>query len=253
MTRVAQAELNERANNIAWGRYEKQGRRLEHEAASRGRVESRMGDLQAKISSTDAASHERLRQAEAFASAREDRIDQSQQQAIRHALQKQTLTNSMKLMQANASKKSSLLKLELPPHIRRNVQDERLKEVLGRLDPDGSGVLKLITMGRVLTQGQDLAPPTRHRGLGHSASAPTFKPARKGAGLARLTAAFEQADTDGSGSISKRELNRVLEQAGVNRAADKLKVFKGFDHDEDGTLTFEEFKGIAKALLAQKG
>lgn len=60
---------------------------------------------------------------------------------------------------------------------------------------------------------------------------------------------FSALDTDGSGTISKRELYTVLEKAGLANGKQALEVFAGFDQDQNGQLDFDEFKKIAKILM----
>ena len=64
----------------------------------------------------------------------------------------------------------------------------------------------------------------------------------------QYVAAFQAVDTDGSGTISKRELYSVLQKAGLANGKQALEVFQGFDQDSDGQLDFEEFTKVAKIL-----
>merc|ERR1719478_1127138 len=61
-------------------------------------------------------------------------------------------------------------------------------------------------------------------------------------------AAFKAVDSDGSGTISKRELYAVLKTAGLANGKQALEVFSGFDEDGDGNLDFDEFAKIASIL-----
>lgn len=75
--------------------------------------------------------------------------------------------------------------------------------------------------------------------------------APRAAGLhSRLLSAFISADTDGSGSVSKRELYEALRAAGLHGVAydSGLKLFNQADADADGALSFEEFAKLCLKL-----
>lgn len=77
--------------------------------------------------------------------------------------------------------------------------------------------------------------------------------------LRSVHSAFDQADSDGDGSLSKTELLAVLaEQLGDDEAAIQIdKVFKTIDQDEDGEISLKElavwyFAMEAKSRMRQK-
>ena len=61
--------------------------------------------------------------------------------------------------------------------------------------------------------------------------------------------AFSKVDTDGSGTISKRELMATLKLLGLKDTKTALDLFHGFDVNGDGELDFDEFEHIAKTVL----
>ena len=69
----------------------------------------------------------------------------------------------------------------------------------------------------------------------------------------KLWLAFSQADIDGSGAISKRELYSSLEALGVCPSASAfVKLFDDADANNDGAVSFEEFKELANKIRAIK-
>ena len=66
----------------------------------------------------------------------------------------------------------------------------------------------------------------------------------------KLKRAFRIADTDGSKSVSKRELFKALEKVGVSAfsSSEGLKLFQEADINGDGQLTFDEFARLARKL-----
>ena len=59
-------------------------------------------------------------------------------------------------------------------------------------------------------------------------------------GVAEIKAVFDKFDADSSGTISKRELIKALKAAGLTDTKSALDLFKGFDVNDDGELTFDE-------------
>jgi len=189
------------------------------QAASRGRVERTMGDLQAQLS-------------------------------ISSALERASLANSMSKMRSNLTSKSTLY-LEVPAE-RRHVESRELKALLDRVDPDCDGHISLTSMKKTLTK---LLPPVHAADLrspkkAQSQSLPSLLTLeqKKMSQYDQFVAAFKAVDTDGSGTISKRELYQVLKTSGLTNGKVALEVFQGFDENSDGQLDFDEFQRIAKML-----
>ena len=122
------------------------------------------------------------------------------------------------------------------------------------VDPDGEGHISLKSMRRTLTK---LLPPVddsasaaqrAKRLTSNSLPSLLTLEQRKMSQYDQYVAAFKAVDTDGSGTISKRELYTVLEKAGLTNGKQALEVFSGFDKDSNGSLDFEEFTKIAKIL-----
>ena len=119
-----------------------------------------------------------------------------------------------------------------------------------RMDAKGEGQISLMSMRRVLTEEAQLHMPKPKRGSGmkQAASTPNLTPQPALSEEEKLLTAFKEADKDGSGNISKREMFGMLERLGIDRHSNCMKLFKGFDVDDDGVITFLEFKKIAAAL-----
>ena len=98
------------------------------EAASRARVERRMGDLQAQLSALEGQLHARSHKVEQFVDERNRKISEGQRLAVSGALERSQLVNSMGKMRENLKAASSMY-IDMPA-ARRNVQNPELKALL---------------------------------------------------------------------------------------------------------------------------
>jgi len=63
--------------------------------------------------------------------------------------------------------------------------------------------------------------------------------------MGNLKAAFDSVDTDGSGRIDSSELQEAMKKAGRSMSIEECKrMIKKVDQDNDGELSFEEFRLI---------
>mmetsp|Transcript_27558 Transcript_27558/g.70195 ORF Transcript_27558/g.70195 Transcript_27558/m.70195 type:complete len:516 (+) Transcript_27558:87-1634(+) len=247
-----QAELDLKAEREAQARAEQRRERRLQEAASRGRVERTMGDLQSQLSTLEGQLETRTAKVEDFVGHRRSQMVEAQQLAVSGALERAAMANSMAKMRENLQCNHSL-GLNIPPE-RRAVQNPELKALLRRLDPDDQGEIPLAKMRSTLTK---LLPPedesALHKGPKKhgTQSMPSLTSSLETLHMSRYekaVAAFKACDIDGSGTISKRELYNVLRKAGLSNGKQALEVFAGADSDQSGSLDFEEFERIAKAI-----
>lgn len=243
-------------------RMQKQHEREVAQAASRGRVERTMSDLEAKLAYHEAEQTERLRRLNHFDNLRKTRYEQQARLAVVGSIERQHLGNQMDRMRQNMKNTSSAFRI--PPHFRGMLQTAELKAIVERADPKGTGVITQADMRRVLSELSEasgdtspLASLRRIKSSRHAQSLPALPmpaaaaapAAAEGTAKERLFAAFRAADTDGSGELSKRELYKVLEDARLGGVSeDLLRLFEGFDVNHDGKLSFEEFSRMADAL-----
>ena len=220
------------------------------EAAARGRVERTLGDLQSQLSDLEGQVDARQAKVEAFTSTRAASIEEGQRLSVQSALDRSQLANSMGKMRSNLSNNASLF-LDVPPE-RRNIQNRELKALLNRIDPDGAGHIPLSSMRKTLTKLLPPEPEAKKHAARPAASKslPSLltQEQRNMSQYEQYMAAFKAVDSDGSGTISKRELYAVLKTAGLANGKQALEVFSGFDEDGDGNLDFDEFAKIASIL-----
>lgn len=246
-----QQRLGMKSTREAEARRLLQHEKVLQEAAARGRVERTMGELQAQLHALEGQLDARHEKVEAFTTTRDLIIEEGQRISVQSALERAQLANSMGNMRSNLSNNATLF-IHVPRE-RRNVENRELKALLDRVDPDGDGHISLSSMRRTLTR---LLPRAEEHGNRSkrltSASLPSLLTLeqKKMSQYDQYVAAFEAVDTDGSGTISKRELYSVLRKAGLAGAKQSLEVFEGFDADSDGQLDLDEFTKIAKILTA---
>ena len=107
--------------------------------------------------------------------------------------------------------------------------------MLGECDPSGEGHISLKSFQTMLKHR--LPEPRPPRGMRHAASQPALGNSKqhnlpKPADYDTLVAAFNTADADGSGQISKRELFALLEKNGIDRHSDRWKLFRVRQYSE---------------------
>ena len=222
-----QAELDRRQICLDNARFDKQQQRLQQMVASRGRVSVRMSEEQNKMDNMQQQFAARLARVESFSALRDEHVTAAHQMVVRVGLEKQALHYSMRNMRQQVAKVKSAVRLELPPGLRANVQNEQLKALLEQCDPKGQGVISLSTMRSVLSE--KLPPTPGKRRLQVSASAPTLQSgeSKKSEGEKnKLLAAFREVDTDGNGAISKRELFDKLNSLGIDQHSERFKLFR---------------------------
>jgi len=225
-------------------------------AASRKRVESRMSEIQTHLLQLEDQLEERAAKVEVFSSARETDQQEGQRLAVRSAVERARLSNSMIQLRLCPTSHGTSHVLELPKD-RRDAHDKELKAVFDRVDPQGQGRISLPSVKKAVTKMVPSPPPPSRRPRSVTASSQSmpslYKPALKEKSTASLhekcMAVFTAADTDGTGTISKRELMAALKKAGLNETRTALNMFQGFDVNDDGELTFEEFFHIAEKVL----
>ena len=225
------------------------------EAASRARVERRMGDLQAQLSALEGQLHARSHKVEQFVDERNRKISEGQRLAVSGALERSQLVNSMGKMRENLKAASSMY-IDMPA-ARRNVQNPELKALLARVDPEGDGRVAFSSMRKTLNKllpppDEPGAPRSRHLGSQSLPSLSASFETQKKSRYERALAAFKALDADGSGEISKRELYKVLKEAGLSNGKQALEVFAGADADQSGQLSFEEFQTIAVRRMPRR-
>jgi len=242
-------ELEEKAAAEAAAREQMQYERSLQEAASRGRVERTMGELQAQLGTLEEQLEARGGKVDDFVNQRNTQILSGQQLAVKGALERASLGNSMSKMRENVN--SATLYLEVPPERRGNVNHPELKALLDRVDPTGEGKMSLPAMRKTLVKLLPAEPEGGRSKRVTAASMSSITSSLENLHMSRYErtiAAFKAIDTDDSGEISKRELYEVLKQAGLANGKQALEVFQGADENDDGKLSFEEFQTIAKAI-----
>jgi len=254
----AEERLEKYRERTAEEQRQQQQKHLLQAAASRSRVEQVMhADAQERLA-LESRLHERTAKVDSFAIEREETAEETRRTSRRLAIDRAKLANSMRQLRSCPTAKGTTSVLELPRELR-DAKDGELHELFERVDPAREGRISLPLVKHALVK---LAPPPKPRfgvrpsALAASASAPNlYKPELYGKPdddetlRERCLAAFDAWDRDGSGTISKRELIAALKVMGLREARTALDIFRGFDVDDDGELTFEEFEKIAEKVL----
>jgi Ca2+-binding EF-hand superfamily protein len=176
---------------------------------------------------------ERAAKVEVFSSARETDQQEGQRLAVRSAVERARLSNSMIQLRLCPTSHGTSHVLELPKD-RRDAHDKELKAVFDRVDPQGQGRISLPSVKKAVTKMVPSPPPPSRRPRSVTASSQSmpslYKPALKEKSTASLhekcMAVFTAADTDGTGTISKRELMAALKKAGLNETRTALNMFQ---------------------------
>ena len=159
-----------------------------------------------------------------FAQIKDEHVGAVHQMVVRVGLDKQSMHFSMGRMRSQPTKSMPAVRLEVPPDIRRNIQNEQLKQLLEQCDPKGEGRISLKSMRSVLSENVAAEPSKRE--LGRAASTPHLSSSKPKMSMQeKLVAAFHEADVDNSGAISKRELFALLERVGIDQHSQRMKLF----------------------------
>jgi len=214
-----------------------------------------MGDLQSHLFELEGKLEERVAKVESFTAVRETDQREGQRLSVRLSVERAQLANSMFEMRTNPSSCGSHV-LELPPD-RRQAKDRELKAIFDRVDPNVAGHISLPSLKRTMGKLLPAHKPPDQRGrrpkqVTRSLSSSSLITAEQRKTMSthdQCMEAFKACDTDGSGTISKRELLTALKMVGLKDTKTAIDIFQGFDIDGDGELTFDEFFQIALKVL----
>ncbi|KAL3929079.1 MAG: hypothetical protein SGPRY_002109, partial [Prymnesium sp.] len=147
-----QAELQRKAEQVEDVRYEKQQNRLLQHGALRGRVQNCMAEMKSKLSLLSQSIEQRQAKVNEFERQNVDHLRLTHDMAVRTGLHKQSTVDSMRRMRHHVVQGQSLERLEMPPHIRANIQNEKLRWPLDRMDESGQGHISVRAMRDVLAK-----------------------------------------------------------------------------------------------------
>lgn len=236
---------------VSEARRQQQVESLHQQAAARERSERALGSLQAELAEREDANAARMAKVDRLQLEREQEIEYCRLATRRLAADRANLSNSIVRLRTATNMASSdpSLAIDMPKERRRAVQDIGLSTLFDRVDPYSEGriALPLVKkrLGKMLQQPQ----PTAKRAIGGiaspyaavkpSKSMPSLLPSDKGKPASlhdKCVEAFKSCDTDGSGTISKRELITVLRSMGLKDTKNALQLFDGFDADGNAEL-----------------
>ena len=249
--------LASRMASNAEARRQKQLETSLHEAAARRRATQRLGEDARMRADREEQIDQRMSLVESLVAKRLTDEQEARRLAVRLSIERAQLSNSMTQLRTNLTSSDPSLVVELPSD-RRRVQDKELKALFDRVDPDAVGQIHLPKVKKTI--GKQIAAYAKPMKSNHpkrmhaSRSMPSLVPEHptRSSNLSlheKCVEAFKAVDQDGSNTISKRELIKVLRSMGLKDTKNALELFNGFDADGNGELDFEEFLHIAKTVL----
>ena len=231
------------------------------EMAARERSQRKLGDLQARLAAKEEEYSQRMAKIDKLQHTREEQMEYCRVATRRLAADRAEMSNSMVRLRTatNLASSDPSLAVEIPKHRRRSVKDVALGALFDRVDPDAEGHIHLPAVkkriGKLIPR-QESKPQRRSApnpyAMKPSSSMPSLLTSEQRKKLSlreKCIAAFKGADTDDSGTISKRELIAVLRSMGLKDMKNALDLFDGFDEDGNAELDFDEFYQIAKRVL----
>eukprot|EP00966_Prymnesium_polylepis_P166813 3855854-Prymnesium_polylepis.2 len=165
---------------------------------------------------------ERYAKVEEFELLKATHVHSAHQMAVRSGLHKQSMHYAMQNMREQAAKAQTVVRLDVPPHIRANIQNEQLRTLLDRMDEKGEGQISLKSMRTVLAQDAKLDQPKPKRGMRHAQSQPTMSLKGK-SDEEKLIDAFREADKDSSGAPAATRITSGARLARITSGSSGLK------------------------------
>lgn len=234
----------------AEARRQQQMESLHQQVAARERSERALTSLQGELAVREDANAARMAQVEHLQVERDQEVEYCRLATRRLAADRANLSNSMVRLRTATNMASSdpSLAVEMPKHRRRAVQDIGLSTLFDRVDPDAEGRIALPLVKQRLGKMLPKPQPAPKRAMRQAANPYAMKPSKSLPSLLahekrapssmhdKCAAAFKSCDTDGSGTISKRELITVLRGMGLKDMKNALQLFDGFDADGNAEL-----------------